>query len=784
MHWLNKLKTIASQTVFYSQGWIKHGEQETIAMPFYQGIATRMMRATGLLLLIPCVVLIFYATHFASQQLVQQVSTLQNGQLQALIAHLYHNLTEIKQDALAMAHNPLLTADLTLAHQAQFTALLHHWVSHRDYFHRLQLYDSHGKEWVRIEQQMDQVVAVDALQLQQHFGRNYFNQALKLSKDQFLILPATLRRHNGQIEKPLKPMLRLLLPVYRANDVHAVLSLEINTDVLLQTLRAMLIDQDGYYLSHPEKNKCWGGYHDLNHHYSLIRDYPDDAAQILTQKQGSGQVGQQWLSFQTVKVSDDINWLLLLSHDLPDNPLLNAHNLLLASLLLLALCCMGWWARRFANEILGHMQTIQQTLKMIRNGNRYVQIPLNSRDEWGQLAADFNGVLTQFKQNELKIQQEKNNALHESIKKTRFINQLAQNFRRPLSSIKTLIQTLQAQIHGTLQPCQQKSLASMTKSADYLLNQLQQALNITDFDISKLLLEIQQNSVISVAEASLDFVYQSAQDKNIDLSVSFDPELLQARIEPIRLKQILVNILYYAIQHTPTGGRMGLETYAQPQQGHLILTVWDTAPLLSNAQIHALFDPLQPSEHKNEQPWLLIQSLINNLEGSLQIENQPSNRFSVRLPWQPIVTQHNPSVIAESSNRPWENFDETMQEQWTLLLAEDHEKTRDRLSKYLTGQGYQVKLAYNGNSVVKLAQTYQIQALLINLQITQFNISNVFKRLRKQDAFSHMPIIGFSSLILPDDVEQYRAMGLDFYLPKPIQASELVKILQEWHSKK
>jgi CheY-like chemotaxis protein len=309
-------------------------------------------------------------------------------------------------------------------------------------------------------------------------------------------------------------------------------------------------------------------------------------------------------------------------------------------------------------------------------------------------------------------------------------------------------------------------------------------LNITDFEISKLLLEIQQNSVISVAEASLDFVYQSAQDKNIDLSVSFDPELLQARIEPIRLKQILVNILYYAIQHTPTGGRMGLETYAQPQQGHLILTVWDTAPLLSNAQIHALFDPLQPSEHKNEQPWLLIQSLINNLEGSLQIENQPSNRFSVRLPWQPIVTQHNPSVIAESSNRPWENFDETMQEQWTLLLAEDHEKTRDRLSKYLTGQGYQVKLAYNGNSVVKLAQTYQIQALLINLQITQFNISNVFKRLRKQDAFSHMPIIGFSSLILPDDVEQYRAMGLDFYLPKPIQASELVKILQEWHSKK
>lgn len=139
--------------------------------------------------------------------------------------------------------------------------------------------DARGMERIRIDYREGQ--ARIAEHLQDKSSRYYFLAAARLPPDQVYISPLDLNVEQGRIEQPYRPMLRVAIPVYRSIKLAGVLILNYRADRLLSEFRhalreswgeAMILNQQGYWLSHSQPALNWG--FTLPHQCSFARDFP------------------------------------------------------------------------------------------------------------------------------------------------------------------------------------------------------------------------------------------------------------------------------------------------------------------------------------------------------------------------------------------------------------------------------------------------------------------------------------------------------------------------------
>ncbi len=133
--------------------------------------------------------------------------------------------------------------------------------------------DEDGNEMVRVDFDGNTVTKVATEDLQNKKNRPYFTEAMKVSKGNIFVSDIDLNREHGEIEVPYKPTVRYATPVFDSNNKRRGI---IITNIFAQKFiddflegkaantRLFLVDQDGFYLSHPEKEKEWGGPADLD----------------------------------------------------------------------------------------------------------------------------------------------------------------------------------------------------------------------------------------------------------------------------------------------------------------------------------------------------------------------------------------------------------------------------------------------------------------------------------------------------------------------------------------
>jgi len=122
----------------------------------------------------------------------------------------------------------------------------------------------------------------------------YFKEALKLENGEIYISDIDLNHKEGRVEEPFKPMIRYITPIYKNNGLKGFLVLGINMKYLLSDIErertqskyenTMLLDKNGYYLLHPDKEKEWGGIRDLNTGENFSKDYPKVTDEVFSSK--------------------------------------------------------------------------------------------------------------------------------------------------------------------------------------------------------------------------------------------------------------------------------------------------------------------------------------------------------------------------------------------------------------------------------------------------------------------------------------------------------------------
>ncbi|MCP4431296.1 MAG: PAS domain S-box protein [Gammaproteobacteria bacterium] len=175
-------------------------------------------------------------------------------------------------------------------------------------YDQIRIIDIDGQETIRINNQSGQAIIVDEAQLQNKIERYYFRETLKLEQSEIYISPFDLNIEHEEIEIPIKPMIRFGKPLFDSSGNRVgVLILNYLGDRLLNSFRsttsniarhAMLLNYNGYWLSHHNRDLEWGFM--LDHERSFSGSFKQEWETISASQSGQFETANGIFSFTTI----------------------------------------------------------------------------------------------------------------------------------------------------------------------------------------------------------------------------------------------------------------------------------------------------------------------------------------------------------------------------------------------------------------------------------------------------------------------------------------------------
>ncbi len=321
-------------------------------------------------------------------------------------------LSEHSQDVMILSHMPdlnkLITDQQTGADPAMIAAdtatlkqdLQAFFDSHPVY-DNVRFIDAHGQEVTKVT--ANYITPI----LQNKSARPFFAIPSQLPAGSLYLSPLELEQDMGKILVPNVPVVRFATPVYYNDKLAGVVVANIVAKNFLSVLNdpyhhMILVDQKGYYLyDNQQPKKLFGGTTDLNTGYTFSKDFPKQAAALVSGKPGSFSDQQNVFFYAPITIMNGTtpSWFLL--YEIPQseiyalaNRTLTTSLLILGAILLVAIAV----AVYLGNSLTAPLISLTHTAQEAEQGNLAVQSNIKSKDEIGTLASAFNRMTSQLRE--------------------------------------------------------------------------------------------------------------------------------------------------------------------------------------------------------------------------------------------------------------------------------------------------------------------------------------------------------------------------------------------------
>jgi CheY-like chemotaxis protein len=336
-----------------------------------------------------------------------------------------------------------------------------------------------------------------------------------------------------------------------------------------------------------------------------------------------------------------------------------------------------------------------------------------------------------------------------------------------------------------LDEAQRNYLATITSEGRRLTSLINDILDFTKIEEGRLILERLPFAPVETVHEILRLLSARALERKIDLR--FEAQVagpLLVAGDPLRFRQILLNLIDNGIKFTPRGAVTIFLHWVPPAgndaHGSLEVRVRDTGIGIPDAKLKSLFQMFVQADSSTTRHYggtglglAICQRLVTLMGGELAVTSLAGegSEFSFRLPLAPVVlpVEPSPSVPEPSitcSRRP------------RVLVVDDMETNRFLLEVFLRRNGFEPKLAAGGEEAVRLTREQQFDAILMDLQMPGMDGLTATKQIREAEALGRRtPIIALTASITKGTREQCLAAGMDEHLTKPLDLKKFKVLL-------
>ncbi len=365
--------------------------------------------------------------------------------------------------------------------------------------------------------------------------------------------------------------------------------------------------------------------------------------------------------------------------------------------------------------------------------------------------------------------------------KTTFLANMSHEIRTPMTAVIGYADLL----IGNVSPAERESYArTIQRNCEHLMTVLDDILDLSRIESGKMTIQVNPCSPVEIAEEVTEMLRPRAKEKGLELAVEVKTNVpRQIHTDPVRLRQILVNLTGNAIKFTDQGGVLIRldhlpDKYSEPM---LIVEVVDTGIGISHDQIPLLFRPFHQGDVSASRKFggtglglAISRRLAQLLGGDVTVTSTPGegSTFTVRITGRPAeqATPH----YATHSTTP------VRLDGIRVLLAEDGADTRRLVGIHLRRLGCECVAVENGQEAIDKAIESEnsetpFDVILMDMQMPVLDGYNACKVLREQGYTRG--IIALTAHAMEGDRDRCIKAGCDDYVVKPINVAHLSRTI-------
>ncbi len=374
--------------------------------------------------------------------------------------------------------------------------------------------------------------------------------------------------------------------------------------------------------------------------------------------------------------------------------------------------------------------------------------------------------------------------------KSEFLSRMSHELRTPLNAVLGFAQLLAGDTAEPLTPRQHERVRELQRGGTHLLHLIDDVLDLARIEAGRLALRLQPVALAPLVDECVGLLAALARDAGVELLVEPGPAS-QVHADPLRLKQVLLNLMSNAIKYGRRGGRTRVR-WRPTADERVRVAVQDEGLGLGPEQQQRLFVAFERlgAERRGVEGagigLALSKWLVELMQGQIGVDSRPGEGSEFWL----TLAQAAPEAAAaggpQDESRPMPMAAATpppvaMARRRRVLYIEDNEVNRVLMQGMLAQRpAIDLLLAALPEEGLAMATATPPELVLLDIQLPGIDGFEVLRRLRAEPGTASIPVVAVSANAMPSDRERAAVAGFAEYVTKPIDLAGLLLVVDRW----
>jgi signal transduction histidine kinase len=370
--------------------------------------------------------------------------------------------------------------------------------------------------------------------------------------------------------------------------------------------------------------------------------------------------------------------------------------------------------------------------------------------------------------------------------KNYLLGMAAHDLRNPVAAISQVSELLESEIADKLNEEQLRFLQSIYISSNYMLNLINDLLDVSKIEAGKLSLNIQPADIDDLVTHVYEMNKLIASGKNINVKLNKNVQSKYIYVDNVKIEQVMHNLLSNAIKFSPKN--TSVEFSVIETSAVIRVEVKDEGQGIPESELEKLFKPFQTTsvqstggEKSTGLGLMICAKIVEAHGGKIEVKSEKGkgSTFSFTLP---VTAQETKSEVQQEVIKINENDltgKASSLQNSNVLIVEDDRLAQMVMKKMLMRIGLDASVANNGKEAIDYIEKNKVDVVLMDMNMPVMNGIDATRIIRENEKNKDLCIIGLTASGVKEETDSCIQSGMNLCLKKPVVISELLEILKK-----